>query len=351
MEKSKEIDILAIVIQSLKKFKTLSIIVGSFTIIGIIVAFCTPKSYTATVVLAPEMSGGSLNINNDLADMASNFGIDINSASKGMDAIYPEIYPEIFASNDFAYKLFNIKIRTSKDSIRTYKEHLLKDTKVPFWQKATLYITNLLKKEEQGKGKITQSDSYKLSKNDYGLCEGITKSISCTIDKKTSVITISFIDQDPLTAAIVADTLQKRLQNYITMYRTKKARLDYQYYTKLYKEALKKYNKAQKTYASFCDANQDVALQSFISKRDELENDMQISFNTMSQLRTQVETCSAKIQERTPAFTIISKPEMPYKASSRPRAYTVIIFMLLGYIIDLVWIYYNQEKRKKVKEK
>lgn len=350
MERSKEIDVLAIAIKSFKETKSLFLIVGLFTIIGIIVALCTPKNYTATVVLAPEMSGGSLSLNSDLADMASNFGIDINSASKGMDAIYPEIYPEIFASNDFVHKLFNIKIRTYKnDSVRTYKEHLLKDTKHPFWQIPSMYIASLLKKEETGKGKLIKNDTYKLSKDDYGLCEGIIKSISCTIDKKTSVITISIIDQDPLTAAIVADTLQKRLQNYITMYRTKKARLDYQYYTKLYKEAKNKYDKAQNTYAHYCDANQDVTLQSFISKRDELENNMQTSFNTMSQLKTQVETCAAKIQERTPAFTIISKPEMPHKASSRPRAYTVLIFMLFGYIIDAIWINFIKDKIKEKK--
>lgn len=40
--------------------------------------------------------------------------------------------------------------------------------------------------------------------------------------QKTSVISISVMDQDPMVAAILADTLQSRLQQYITEYRTKK---------------------------------------------------------------------------------------------------------------------------------
>ena len=61
--------------------------------------------------------------------------------------------------------------------------------------------------------------------------------------------------------AIIADTIQNRLQTYIIEYRTKKARTDYKYYTQLYNEAKVKYNKAQKTYASFCDANHMVSRQ------------------------------------------------------------------------------------------
>ena len=37
-------------------------------------------------------------------------------------------------------------------------------------------------------------------------------------------------------------------------------------------------NKAQKTYASFCDANQDVLLETYIAKRDELENEIKTKY-------------------------------------------------------------------------
>ena len=186
-----------------------------------------------------------------------------------------------------------------------------------------------------------------MSKEDSKLCEGIGKSISCQVDKKTSVITITVTDQDALVSAIMADTLQRRLQAYITEYRTKKARNDYNYYLKLYKEAKNKYEHAQAAYSAYCDTNQDVILESFQAKRDELENNMQIAFNNMNQLNTQLQAADAKIQERTPAFTVLTKAKMPYKPSSTPRANIVFMFMFLGIFIRTAFVALKQNTAQK----
>lgn len=344
MERNKEIDVVALIAKVTQKPKTLIAFASTFAVLGVIIALCTPKTYSASVVLAPEMSGGGLGLSGSLADMASSFGVDLSSSGKSLDAIYPEIYPEIFASTDFVISLFDTPVRTQKsNSLRTYYNHLMEDTRIPFWKYPQIWLTKLIRPKDKhtGQGKI---DPYKISRDDSELCNGIVKSINCMVDKKTSVITITISDQDPLVAAIMADTLQQRLQNYITKYRTKKARTDYNYYKKLYNEARAKYQKAQKTYANFCDANQDVVLESFTAKRDELENDMQMAFNTMSQLNTQVQASEAKIQERTPSFTILSEAKMPYKASSLPKAAIVMIFIFIGVILDFAWVCFIKER-------
>ena len=349
MDKNKEIDIIGIVKRVIKnpKWLILSIIIGA--LLGVVVALNTPKQYTANVILAPEMSGGGLGLSEGLADMASNFGIDLNSSNKGLDAIYPEIYPEIFASTEFIYDLFQVKVRTAKDNVeKTYKEHLLKDSKAPFWSYPQIWLAEALKKDDPSEpGKNGKTDPLKMSKEDSKLCEGIGKSISCQVDKKTSVITITVTDQDALVSAIMADTLQRRLQAYITEYRTKKARNDYNYYLKLYKEAKNKYEHAQAAYSAYCDTNQDVILESFQAKRDELENNMQIAFNNMNQLNTQLQAADAKIQERTPAFTVLTKAKMPYRPSSSPRANIVFMFMFLGIFVRTAFVALKQNITQK----
>lgn len=347
MKRENEIDIAALVKNIFSKPKKLLVYVFVSSALGVVVALSTPKQYSASVILAPEMSGGGLGLSSGLADMASNFGIDLNSGAKGLDAIYPEIYPEVFASTEFIHALFPVKVRTAKDNVeKTYHEHLLKDTKLPFWAYPKLWLAKRLKKKdpsEPGKGKV---DPMKMSREDSELCEDIAKGISCQVDKKTSVITIIVGDQDPLVAAIMADTLQRRLQAYITEYRTKKAKTDYAYYKKLYAEARAKYQKAQSVYASFCDANQDVVLESFQAKRDELENNMQTAFNNMSQLNTQLQAADAKIQERTPAFTILSPAKMPYKATSTPRSVVVLMFAFLGFFLRAVLVVLRSNKER-----
>lgn len=347
MKPSKEIDFVAIAKQVLQKPRLLAKYIIVSAAIGVVVALCTPKEYTASVVLAPELSSGALGLGGDLADMASNLGIDLGSGGKGIDAIYPDIYPEIFTSYAFIHSLFDVPIRTEKeDSTRTYVYHITKESKVPFWQYPRIWLHEMMKKKpENGAG--DKEDPFKTSKDEAELCEGIASKITCLVDKKTSVITLSVKDQDPLACAILADTIQRRLQKYITDYRTKKARNDYDYYKKLYQEAKVKYDKAQSTYVNYSDANQEVVLERFQAKRDELENNMQMAFNNLNQLNTQVQTAEARIQERTPAFTVLSEAKMQHRASSTPRLFVVIGFVLLGCMADVAWTFYRTHFRKK----
>lgn len=340
---SHEIDVLALAGKVLKEWRQLLKFVGVATIIGVIVALSTPKRYKAEVMLAPELTSGGLGLTDNLADMASNFGIDIGKKSS-MDAIYPELYPDIFASTDFIIKLFDIPVRLKDDNnTRTYLTHITQEQNMPFWEYPKVWVINMLTKKEPTNGAKGKSDRFRISKQDDETCGAIRDAILCTIDKKTSVITITVTDQDPLVAAIVADTLQSRLQTYITNYRTKKARNDYQYYHRMTKEAKAQYQKAQQLYASYSDANMDVQLETFKSKTDQLENEMQLKYNMYTHMAAQLQQAQARVQERTPAFTIIQKPIMPYKASSTPRSMIVLMFMILGVILDAIWILYGKD--------
>lgn len=335
---TKEIDVIGIIkkVWSAKTSLYISICVSA--IIGIVVALNTPKDYTSTVVLAPELSSGGLGMSSSLNDMASTFGIDLGSKSS-IDAIYPEIYPEIFASSDFVKQMFNIRVQQmNSNQIKTLKEHLLKDSKIPFWQIPKIWIAKWFAKKVDSSKKHINDNTFLLSKKDEALIASIKNNISCLIDNKTSVITISVTDQDPMVAAIVADTLQHRLQNYITDYKTRKARIDLQYYQKLYTQSKKDYLKAQSAYASYSDANESVVLQSVKSKIDEYENEMQLKFNAYAQMATQLQNAKAKVQEHTPAFTIIEQPKTSNKASSTPRSFIVIVFIFIGLFVDAIWV-------------
>lgn len=352
--KSREIDVIGLTIKVLQDKKTLCLFFIVFALIGVVVALNTPKHYTSTVVLAPELSGGGIGANSTLSDMASNFGIDLGNTKTSMDALYPEIYPDIFASNDFVIKLFNVPVRQKdKPDTKTYYTHILTDNKPPFWTYPTMWIKAYFQKSEVSKSNKAKakSDILELSKKDYGVCEAIKKSISCNIDKKTSVITINVTDIDPMVSAIIADTLKNRLQEYITYYRTKKAKADVAYYSKLYRAAKLSYEATQKKYAAYCDANQDVQLQSFISKRDELENDMQLKYNAYTQYSAQLQNTKAKLQEVTPAFTVIQDASVPIQASSTPRSFIVTLWAFIGVLVDAIWVLLLKDKIFKAKGK
>ncbi len=344
-KKTREIDLLALVDQVLKEGKLLCKFMGVAAVIGIIVALSMPKYYKSDVVLAPELSSGGLGLSDNLADMAANFGIELGGKSS-MDAIYPEIYPDIFGSTEFVLDLFDVPVRLKDDNtIRTYKTHLEKEQKMPFWDYPKLWLNNLMKSLKNDNDSCTiggVKDGYKISRVDFDFYKGIRDAILCTIDKKTSVISISVTDQDPLVAAIVADTLQLRLQEYITNYRTKKARQDVAYYQGLLIRAKSTYERSRRRYGNFADANQDAVLQSIQSLTDDMENDMQLKYNAYTTLFNQYQLALAKLQEKTPAFTVLQEPIMPYKPSSTPRILIVFEFILLGILCDIVWVFFKK---------
>lgn len=341
----KEIDIIGLIRNVLGQRRSLIISVASGAVLGVIIALSIPKTYTAEVLLAPELSSGGLGLSESLADMASSFGIDMGTSGKGMDAIYPEIYPEVLSSFDFIRTLFDVPVRLkNNDKTRSYFQHMTKDVKMPFWDYPKVWIAEMMRKDEDGgkQGKNSQ-DPFKISRVEEEVGKAIATSIGCLVDKKTSVILISVTDQDPLVSAIIADTLQQRLQTYITEYRTKKARIDYDYYKKLYQDAKLKYDKARNAYAVFSDANQDMVLKQYVAKRDELENEMQMAFNLMNQMSTQMQTAQAKIQERTPAYTMITSAKMPHRASSMPRTMIVLLTIFLAVVADAFWVLFLKD--------
>ena len=79
-------------------------------------------------------------------------------------------------------------------------------------------------------------------------------------------------------------------------------------------------------------------LQSFISKRDEMENEMQLKFNTYSAMRTQYEAMLAKLQEKTPAFTTLQNATVPIRPSKPKRMIFVLGMCVLAVFGTSLWI-------------
>lgn len=327
-------------------FKTLLAKKKAFFIIWPIVfalsclwVFPQPRYYTCEVSLAPESTGE--NVAGGLAGIASNFGINLGGA--GNDAIYPLLYPDLMESNEFVVSLLNIRVKSEDGSIDTdYYTYLSKHQKEnwltkPFNDAKSSFMKLFSEKKPAGKGSASKLNPFLLSEPDYNLVEKVKKNITCSVDKKTDVITISVKDQDRVICATFADSVRERLQKHITEYRTKKTRVDVDHYQQLADSANIEYRSAVNEYARFCDANQDIILQSQRSKRDELENEMQMCYNTYQAMKTQLEAMKAKLQERTPAFTILKSATVPLKPAGPKRMIFVIGMMFFATIISSFW--------------
>lgn len=349
-DKNHEIDIVAIVKKVIKDKWSLLVFFIIFAVLGIAVALMTPRTYSTDVVVAPELSSGSMP--EGLSDIASMVGVDLNNGNKSsVDAIYPQIYPDVISSNDFIVQLFNIPVTTegAKNS-KTYFDHITKDAKKGFWDYPKTWMGNIVKKITGKKDTTNLADAstvidpVHLNKVQSDIRDAIRSQVTCVVDKKTNVITITAKDFDRFVSAEVADTVQKRLRNYIIEYRTKKFKQDVAYAQSLVDTAEAKYVKTRNAYTAFAEANTDVTQESFVTKRDEMENNMQMRYNNYTQALQQLQVAQAKLREHTPVFTVIQEASVPFKPSGTPRSLTVLGYVLAGLFFDAIWVLLLKQK-------
>lgn len=298
---------------------------------------CIPRTYSSSteVALETESKGGTAG---GLGALAASFGIN-TEALETSDAITPLLYPDLLNDNGFISGLFNIKVCTLDGKIKTdYYTYIEKYQQYPWWTKFGDRIKRTFHKEEKKDTKNTTKNPYHLTKKDDGILNAIRKGITLKIDKKTGAINISTTAQDPLICKTIADSVREHLQQFITRYRTNKAREDVQYFRKLTEDAKRAYEKQRKLYGSYSDANMDVMLESFISKRNDLENEMQLRYNNYTTYQNQLQTAIAKVQEKTPAFTIIKGAEVPLKPIAPKRMIFVLVMTILGFVATSVYV-------------
>ena len=229
----------------------------------------------------------------------------------------------------------------------TYYDYLLNEQKYPWWSSAIgAVVGGIASLFPQDTTELSVKNSkevnpFRLTRKQTAIAKAIKKRVKCSVDKKTLVITIQVIDQDPLVCATMADSVQERLQKFITDYRTNKARKDLDYNRKLFIESKREYDKARQLYASFSDANQDVILQSVRTKLNDLENEMQLKFNAYSAVATQLESAKARVQEETPAFTTLQSATVPIRPSAPSKSKIVLVFLFLAFLGTTVWAFHK----------
>lgn len=169
------------------------------------------------------------------------------------------------------------------------------------------------------------------------------RALKAEIDKKSEMTTIIVTFQDPLVAAIVADTAVAKLQEYITNYRIKKAKEDCEYLEKLCNERKQEYYDAQMRYAKFMDANRGMSLESVKIESERLQNATSITNQVYSQVETQLQVARAKVQEAKPVFAVVEPATVPLHASGPNKPLIFIAFIFLGFMAGVLWILWGED--------
>ena len=303
---------------------------GIGLIIGIIVAISIPKQYTVEVTLSPEMGSSKAG---GLSGLAASFLGSGVSMGDGTDALNASLSADIVSSTPFLLELSAMDIPVTKNEVMTLNTYLDEESS-PWWS----YIIGLpgmviggvkslfIEEDEITSFDKTSQGIIELSKKETEKIETLKEKITASVDKKTSMTSVTATFQDSKVAAVVADSVVKKLQEYIIDYRTSKSKEDCLYLEKLFKERQQEYYAAQKKYADYMDSHDNIILQSVRAEQERLQNDMSLAYQVYSQVASQLQVARAKVQEEKPVFAVVEPAVVPLYPSGTSRKVYVLAF-------------------------
>ena len=349
-----EIDLMDILRKIIGIRKKIYKAAGIGVIIGIIIAISIPKQYTVEVTLSPEMGstkGGGL------SGLAASFLGSGATMSDGTDALNASLSADIVSSTPFLLELSVMEIPASENKKMTLNTYLDEESS-PWWS----YIIGLpsmviggvkslfIKEDEETISDRGNQGTIELSKKESQKIETLKKMIIASVDKKTSMTTVAVTLQNPKVAAVVADSVVGKLQEYIINYRTSKAKEDCIYLERLFKERQQEYYVAQKRYADYMDSHDNIILQSVRAEQERLQNDMSLAYQVYSQVASQLQVARAKVQEEKPVFAVVEPAVVPLNPSGTSKKIYVLAFIFLSVCIVIFWKLFGENILNKFKE-
>ena len=338
-----EIDLMDVLRKIISIRKTLYKAAGVGVIIGIIVYLSIPKQYTVNVTLSPEM-GGSKSGNGLVGIAASFLGSGVSSGDSS-DALDASLSSEIVSSTPFLLELLSIDIPAPDGNGNMVLDTYLDDQSSPWWNYVigfpnmlvggvkSLFSEGTLDTLEN----VGRRGTLELSQEQNTKVNVLRNSVKASIDTKTAITNVSVSLQSPKVAAVVADSVVHKLQEYITDYRTSKVKDDCAYLEKLFKERQREYYTAQKKYANYVDTHDNLVLQSVRTEQERLQNDMSLAYQIYSQVANQLQVARAKVQEEKPVFAVVEPAIVPLNPSGMKLMIYVIVFVLFSITTTIVW--------------
>ena len=352
-----EIDLLGLVKTVWDGRRLIAKIVAVFIVLGLIVAIGAVEEYESQVRLLPETQQQSTL--GGLGSLARQFGVSTGSQQTA-DGIPPNIYPNITQSTVFLRELLDYEVNlpeggdtvTLMEYLSDHQSSNISSTILSYVRRYTIRLpfTILGWFRSSGEEEITAVDRemagseklqrlVRMSREEWNILRSLRGRISTDVNRETGVVTVSVMMQDDVIAADVADEVVVRLSNYITDYRTEKARRDVEFIERRHEEARERFEEAQRELARFNDENRGQLTAMARTEEQRLQSQYNLSFNLYNAMSERLEEARIKLQEETPVVNVLEPAAVPDRRSEPDRVQILVIYTLIGGIIGVGLIF------------
>ncbi len=315
-----------------------------FLILGVIISFLTPKEYTATSLILPQVSQDK-GLGKKFGNFAALVGLKLGQGN-GTE-ILPTLYPIIVKSTPFERAILETPLQINGQEKPVKLSYYLSSIKkTDFLTTLKSYtiglpgmLVNKLKSSPKPSNvKLIDSSIYKISRLEQDQIDFVDDNLLVNFNNIEGYIEISFKMSEPIAASQLAKNAQDVLQKFIIDFNIQKAQDELDFIDKRYSEAKEDYLKKKIELGNYKDRNQNYIFSVTKNRLDELKEEYDLSYDIYSQLAAQAETARLQVKKDTPIFTVLKPVGIPLEPSSPSLLITIIKFLFIGLVVSIFWI-------------
>ena len=336
-----ELDLMALARTIWQGRRTVFISVGICAVLGVFIALFSPKKYTVSTVIVPQISSSS---NSSLTSLASLAGFDLGGA-KSTAELSPILYPQIVNSVPFQLELMNTPLRFEECdtavSLFTYYTDIKKPSVIGVVKKYTIGIPFLLldiirgdkpEPDYSGSGDGTPLPM-SLTKDQEEMSKSLDEMVSLVTNSKEGYLTLTVTGPEALATAQLAQRAQQLLQQEIIKFKVEKSQAELDFVQGRYDEVKRETEALQAQVARFTDRSKDLINTYSQLEQTRIQNKYNISNSVYQELAKQLEQAKLQVKKDTPAFSVLKPVVIPLERSAPKRSQILAIWLFLGCII------------------
>jgi uncharacterized protein involved in exopolysaccharide biosynthesis len=337
-----EIDLRDIILPLWKARKQILTTAIIFAIIGGIIGFLTPATYTASSTFLPQTSQAGGGLSGSLGGLASLAGINLSTGAGGGGEIPPSMYATVLGSQPFRKRILDAKIVVNGDSV-SYRDYLKSQpsTVLSTISEYTIGLPGKLigamNSKDENDANLATERLQPLSDEEYGLQNTVAGIVSIANDKKEGIVSLTVVEGNPLVAAQVAQVTEQILQDWIIEYKIKNAKAQYDFIEKQFETKQKEFFSIQEKLANYTDRNQNILAASYLTRLDRLQAEFDLVNTVYSELAKQKEQAAIQLSKDTPTFSVLDPVKVPKVKTGPKKSLFILGAFFVGLIGSAVW--------------
>ena len=297
--------------------KAYLIVILLAVVLALVVAGSIPKEYAAEVKVSDERQETDLLLG--LNNMAAWAKSALGDEQEGVRL--PEVYNRLITTRAFAESMSHVRIEGYGTD---YHHYLLDHHRRPWWGP----LTDLFRTPESDTDKVMDI---------------IQDNIRSKVSTKYNTIQLQVVDQDPVVAAMLADSVRVKLQHLLEKYLRQRTLRDVVISRQKTAVAKERFDRVRNDYITFADSHQDITSVKVQQMEDHLMKEYENAFKSYNAALEQQRRAEA-IAGRTPTtFVTLSNATVPLKPSAPATTGFVLSFLLIGLTVT-TWVVLGRRK-------